>query len=103
VIKIVLQHGVTRLYLKTLEQWPCHWNDAFDFEAFERAVKFACEHSLSKMRVTVVFSETGDVKAIPMEILAPDFPGFPYARNAKTPEFLHSPRREHGLFCIEGR
>jgi len=67
VMKMLLQHVRTQLYLRSLGNWTASPHEAHDFQHSQRAMDFAREHRLAGVQLAVKFvdSQFDEVFPIP--------------------------------------
>jgi hypothetical protein len=68
VMRILLQHVRTGLYLRGPGNWTANPFDALDFQHSQRAIDFACEHSLSGLQIAVRFIDAQFDEVVPMPL-----------------------------------
>ena len=73
-MKILLQHGRTQLYLRSVEDWTPDPNQAFDFGSSQRAIEFAREHYIVSAQIAVKFVDPEFDEVFPMPAVTPPRP-----------------------------
>jgi hypothetical protein len=66
IMKIVLQHIRTQLYLRSLGNWTANPLEAHDFQHSQRAIDFAREHGLSGIQIAVKFIDSQFDEVFPL-------------------------------------
>jgi hypothetical protein len=68
-MRILLQHARTALYLRGLGDWTANPFDGFDFQHSQKAIDYACKHSIIGVQIAVRFidSECDEVVQMPAE------------------------------------
>ena len=56
-MKVFLQNGLTREYLRTLDEWTTLAGRAMEFDDSNAAIQFCLDHELHNMRVVLHFPE----------------------------------------------
>jgi hypothetical protein len=66
-MKILLQHGHTQLYLRSLGNWTSNHYEALDFQHSQRALDFARDHNIVGVQIVVKFvdPQLDDVVPLP--------------------------------------
>ena len=54
-MRILLQHARTGLYFQSLGEWTEHPQEAFDFQHSQKAIDYACKHSIIGVQIAVRF------------------------------------------------
>jgi hypothetical protein len=57
-MKILLQHTATQLYVRNAAVWTRNAFEARDFEHSQKAIEFAREHNLSNVQIAVKFVDS---------------------------------------------
>lgn len=65
-MKILLQHVRTQLYLRSLGNWTANAYDALDFQHSQRAIDFAREHTLAGVQTAVKFVDSQFDEVFPL-------------------------------------
>jgi hypothetical protein len=75
-MRILLQHVRTQLYLRNPDDWTANPFESFDFQHSQRAIEFAREHNLSGVQIVVTFvdSQFDEIVPMPSFLLAPHRP-----------------------------
>ena len=56
-MKVFLQNGLTREYLRTFDEWTTLAGRAMEFDDSNAAIQFCLDHELHNMRVVLHFPE----------------------------------------------
>jgi hypothetical protein len=65
-MKILLQHARTQLYLRSLGNWTANPLEGHDFQHSQRAIDFACEHSIAGVQIAVKFLDSQYDEVFPL-------------------------------------
>ena len=66
VMRILLQHVRTQLYLRSLGNWTANPLEGYDFQHSQRAVDFAREHGIGGVQIAVKFLDGQFDEAFPL-------------------------------------
>jgi hypothetical protein len=66
VMKILLQHTRTQLYVRSLGNWSANPHEAYDFQHSQRAIEFAREHGLTAVQIAIKFIESEFDEVFPL-------------------------------------
>jgi hypothetical protein len=69
-VRILLQHARTGLYLRGLGDWTANVQEGFDFQHSQKAINFACEHALKGVQIAVRFTDSEFDEVAPLPPLA---------------------------------
>jgi len=70
IMKILLQHVRTKLYVRGLGNWTPHPVEAYDFQHSQRAIDFARAHGLSSVQIAVKFIDAQFDEVFPLPAAA---------------------------------
>ena len=67
VMKILLQHSRTQLYVRSLGNWTANPHEAYDFQHSQRAIDFARDHGLTAVQIAVKFIDSEFDEVFPIQ------------------------------------
>jgi hypothetical protein len=67
-MKILLQHARTRLYVRGPGDWTSELHEAFDFQHSQRAIDFAHQHGLTGVQIAVKFIDSQFDEIFPLPV-----------------------------------
>ena len=68
VMRILLQHVRTQLYLRSLGNWTANPLEGYDFQHSQRAVDFSREHGIGGVQIAVKFLDGQFDEVFPLPI-----------------------------------